>query len=217
MTEYDSKRVLRDYGISCAREILCDSADECVNAAETIGYPVVMKVMSPDILHKTEAKALRINIGNDEEVRSAYAELLSNAKNYRPDAGIDGILVQEMAKGAVAEVIIGVMMDPDFGPAVVFGSGGISVEVFRDSTILIPPLNHEEALQAIQSIRGAKLLNGFRGKPKADVDALADTLVRVGQLAMDGADRVSALDINPILVYPEGEGVLAVDALLELK
>ena len=217
MTEYHSKQVLRQYGIPCTNEILCADVEECIKAAEKIGYPVVMKVMSPQILHKTEAKIIGIGLQNADEIREKFPVLMANAKKYAPDAQIDGMLIQEMAGKPVAEVILGITQDPQFGPAVVFGSGGILVEIMKDSAIGIPPLSKEDALSMIESTKGYKLLTGFRGSAKADVDALADVLVKVSYLAAEGADKVAALDINPLLVYPEGQGVLAVDALLEIK
>ena len=142
---------------------------------------------------------------------------MQNAKAFAPAAQIDGMLIQEMAGKPGADVILGITQDPQFGPAVVFGSGGILVEVMKDSAIGIPPLTREAALSMIRSTKGCKLLTGFRGRPKADIGALADALVQVSLLAAEGADKIAALDINPLLIYPEGQGVLAVDALLELK
>lgn len=217
LTEYQSKQVLRQYSIPCTREILCADAEACVQAAEKLGYPVVMKVMSPQILHKTEAKVIAIGLAAPEEIRAQYPLLMQNAKAFAPAAQIDGMLIQEMAGKPVAEVILGITQDPQFGPAVVFGSGGILVEVMKDSAIGIPPLTREAALSMIRSTKGCKLLTGFRGRPKADIGALADALVQVSLLAAEGADKIAALDINPLLIYPEGQGVLAVDALLELK
>ena len=217
MTEYQSKQLLREYGVTCTREVLCADAEECIKAAEQIGWPVVMKVMSPQILHKTEAKIIGIGLKNADEIREKFPILMENAKKYAPDATIDGMLIQEMAGKPVAEVILGITQDPQFGPAVVFGSGGVLVEVMKDSAIGIPPLSKADALNMIKSTKGYKLLTGFRGNPVADIDALADTLVKVSYLAAEGADKVNALDVNPLLVYPEGQGVLAVDALLEVK
>lgn len=217
LTEYQSKKMLSSYGIPCTREILCPDVDACVKAANEIGYPVVMKVMSPQIMHKTEAKVIGIGLKNDEEVRNKYSDLMSNAKRFAPDAQIDGMLIQEMAGKPVAEVIVGITRDPQFGPAIVFGSGGILVEVLKDSAIGIPPISREAAIKMIQSTKGYRLLTGFRGSAKADLDALADTLVRIAQFAAEGEEQIAALDINPLLVYPEGQGVLAVDALLELR
>ncbi len=177
---------------------------------------MVMKVMSPQIMHKTEAGIIAVGVKDAGDVRGRYRALLDNARHFAPDAQIDGILVQEMAEKPVAEVILGVTRDPQFGPAVVYGTGGIWVEVLKDSALALPPLSRQEALRMIQSTKGYRLLAGFRGMPRADVEALADTLVKLGRLAAEGADKVAGLDINPLLVYPEGRGVLAVDALIEL-
>ena len=217
LTEYQSKQLLKQYGVPCTREILCASAEECVAAAEKIGYPVVLKVMSPQILHKTEAKVIGIGLKNADEIRERYPRLMENAKAYKADARIDGMLVQEMADKPVAEVILGITRDPQFGPAVIYGTGGILVEILKDSAIGIPPLSREEALRMIESTKGYKLLTGFRGNAKGDIDALADALVKVGEIAADGGDVLAGLDINPLLVYPEGKGVLAVDALVEKR
>jgi len=217
LTEHRSKQVLREFGVPCTREILCASLEQTLAAAREVGFPVVLKVMSPQILHKTEAGALALGLADEDAVRRAYERLLANARAYAPEARIDGMLVYQLAPQPVAEVIVGILRDPHFGPAVVFGSGGILVEVLRDRSLGIPPLDLEEARAMIESTRGYRLLTGFRGRPRADVQALADVLVKVGRLAEAGAERVEALDINPLLVYPEGKGVLAVDALLVLR
>lgn len=217
LTEYQSKKILASFGVPCTREILAQDVEGCVAAAREIGFPVVLKVMSPQILHKTEAGVIAIGLGDEAALRAAYPRLLANALAFAPGAQIEGMLVQEMADKPVAEVILGVTQDPQFGPAVVFGSGGILVEVLKDSALGLPPLSEEEAMAMIRSTKGYKLLTGFRGRPKADVDALAKTLVRVGRMAAACGESMAALDINPLLVYPEGKGVLAVDALLELR
>lgn len=216
LTEYDSKRVLASYGVPCAREVMCGSLEACREAAWRIGYPVVLKVMSPDILHKTEAGVIGLNIQSESELENSYFALLENAKRFRPSGRIDGVLVQRMAEKPVAEVIAGIVRDPQFGPAVAFGSGGILVEVLKDSVLLIPPFSKEQAMEAIRTTKAYQLLCGFRGRPKGDVSALAGTLVAVGDMAVAEAHSICALDINPLMVYPEGSGVLAVDALLEL-
>jgi acyl-CoA synthetase (NDP forming) len=217
LTEYISKKVLAAYGIHCTREILCKSAEEAVHAAKDIGYPVALKVISPQIQHKTEAGIIHLNLEDEDTVKRVYEELLKNARAFDPSASIDGVLCQQMIGGAVAEAIVGILMDPFFGPAVVFGLGGIMVEILQDRALGIPPLSRAEALEMIGNTKGSKLLYGFRGSPKADLEALADTLISVGRLAVDWADRIEALDINPLLILPEGRGVIAVDALLELK
>ncbi|MCK5569025.1 MAG: acetate--CoA ligase family protein, partial [Spirochaetes bacterium] len=217
LTEYISKKVLTAYGIHCTREVLCKSAEETIYAAKDIGYPVALKVISPQIQHKTEAGIVHLNLGDEDAVKGAYEELLENARAYDSSALIDGVLCQQMIGGAVAEAIVGILMDPCFGPAVVFGLGGIMVEILQDRALGIPPLSRGEALEMIEKTRASKLLYGFRGSPRADLEALTDTLTSVGRLAVDWADRIEALDINPLMILPEGRGVIAVDALLVLK
>ncbi len=217
LTEYSSKKVLAAYGIQCAREVLCKSAEETINAAKDIGYPVALKVVSPQIQHKTEASIIQLNVEDEDAAECAYEELLKNACSYDSTASIDGVLCQQMIRGAVAEAIVGILMDPYFGPSVVFGLGGIMVEIFKDRALGIPPLSRDETLTMIEKTMASKLLTGFRGSPKADLEALTDTLINVGRLAVDWADRIEALDINPLLVMPEGQGVVAVDALLVMK
>jgi acyl-CoA synthetase (NDP forming) len=217
LTEYTSKKVLTAFGIPCAREVLCKSAEETIYAAKDIGYPVALKVISPQIQHKTEAGIIQLNVGDEDTAKYAYEELLKNARAYDSSASIDGMLCQKMIGGAVAEAIVGILMDPCFGPSVVFGLGGIMVEILQDRTLGIPPLSRGEVLAMIDKTRGSKLLTGFRGSPKADLEALTDTLLKVSRLAVDLAYKIEALDINPLLVMPQGQGVVAVDALLVLK
>jgi len=217
LTEYGSKQVLAAYGVTCTRELLCESADEAVSAAREIGPPVVLKVMSPQILHKTEAGIIALNLDGDEEIRRSYDRLLEAARSYDPAARIDGVLCQQMATGAVAEAIVGLLIDPQFGPAVIFGMGGIMVEVLGDRALGIPPLDRDTARCMIEQTRTSRVLKGFRGAPPADVEALVDVLIAVGNLALDWSERIEALDINPLLILPEGRGAVAVDALLVLR
>jgi len=217
LSEYDSKRVLAAYGIPITRERLCASAREAVAEARAIGGPVALKVMSPQLPHKTEAGVVALGIEGEQSVLLAYDRVLAAARACRPDASIQGVLCQEMIEGAVAEVIVGVLVDPQFGPAVIFGSGGILVEVLGDRSIGIPPLGPAEARAMIEQTKGSRLLKGFRGRPPADIEALARVLVAVGELAVQWQGRLEALDINPVLVLPEGQGVAAVDALVIVK
>jgi acyl-CoA synthetase (NDP forming) len=217
LTEYESKRVLAAYGVSCTRELLCGSAREAVSAAREIGPPVALKVMSPQILHKTEAGVIALNLSTEEEVLEQYDRLVEAARSYDPEARIDGVLCQQMAAGAVAEAIVGLLIDPQFGPAVIFGMGGIMVEVLGDRALGIPPLDRDTARRMIEQTRTSRVLKGFRGAPPADIEALIDVLIAVGNLALDWSERIEALDINPLLVMPEGWGVVAVDALLVLR
>lgn len=217
LTEFESKQVLTAYGVTCTREVLCISAEEAVAAAERIGAPVALKVMSPQILHKTEAGVIALNLKDEQAIRRKFDRLMESARAYDPEARIDGVLCQQMASGAVAEAIVGLLIDPQFGPAVIFGMGGIMVEVLGDRALGIPPLDRKTAREMIEQTRTSRVLKGFRGAPPADIEALIDVLIRVGDLALDWSERIEALDINPLLILPEGQGTVAVDALVVLK
>lgn len=215
LSESESKRLLAAWGVESAREVLVGSADAAVEAAEHLGFPVVVKVESPDILHKTEAGVVRLGLRDAGDVRTAYAEVLARAKAYAPAASIGGVSVQEMVRDGV-EVIVGVSYDPQLGPVLVFGSGGVMVEVYGDVALRRCPVTRVEAQAMIAEVKGARLLRGFRGRPAADVAALEETLVRVSEFAMHMEGRLAELDINPLMVLPAGRGVRAVDALVVL-
>ena len=213
IAEHEAKRVLVDYGIPSTREALAQSAGEAVRAAVAIGYPVVLKVQSPAIPHKTEAGGVRIALADAAAVSAAFGEIMANARRHAPDAVIDGVLVQEMVVGAT-EIILGVSNDPLFGPAVMFGLGGIFAEVMKDVSFRLAPVSHAEALRMIREIRAFPILDGARGKPKADVAALAAAIVRLSTLALDLEAVVAELDVNPLFVFPAGQGVKTGDALI---
>jgi acetyltransferase len=216
LSESESKQLLASWGVESAREHLVGSAEAAVEAAEQLGFPVVLKVDSPDILHKTEAGVVRLHLGDAAQVRTAYGEILASAKAYAPQARITGVSVQEMVRNGV-EVIIGVSSDPQLGPVLLFGSGGVMVEVYNDVALRRCPITRAEAQAMIAEVKGARLLRGFRGRPAADVAALEDTLVRVSHFAMQMEGRLAELDVNPVMVLPEGQGVKAVDALVVLR
>ncbi|MGQ4807320.1 Trans-feruloyl-CoA synthase FCS1 [Candidatus Entotheonellaceae bacterium PAL068K] len=212
LSESESKALIVAWGVPVSREQRTGSAQEAVAAAQHIGYPVALKVDSPDILHKTEAGVLRLGLSDADAVRTAYAEVMANAASAAANAAISGVLVQEMVTGGV-EVIIGVSVDAQLGPMLLFGIGGVFVEVYHDVTQRCCPIGHSEALAMISDVKGARLLQGFRGRAPADIDALAQTLVRVSHLAVHLEGQLAELDINPLLVLPAGQGVKAVDAL----
>jgi acetyltransferase len=193
-----------------------DSADAAVEAAQRLGYPVVLKVDSPDILHKTEAGVVRLGVGDAAQVRAAYADILARAAAYAPQATISGVLVQEMVTDGV-EVIVGVSYDAQLGPTLLFGSGGIMVEVYNDVALRRCPVTRAEARAMLADVKGVRVLHGFRGRPAADVEALTQALVQVSHLAVQLDGRLAELDINPLLVLPAGRGVKAVDALVVFK
>ncbi len=216
LSESESKRLLAAWGVESAREVLAASADEAVAAAQRIGFPVAVKVDSPDILHKTEAGAVRLGVADAAGVRAAYAEVLASAGTHAPEARVLGVSVQEMVSDGV-EVIIGVSSDPQLGPVLLFGTGGVMVEVYGDVALRRCPITRAEAAAIIGEVRGSRLLLGFRGRPVADVGALEEMLVRVSWLAVHMEGRLGDLDVNPAMVLPAGRGVRAVDGLVVLR
>lgn len=217
LVEYEAKKVLLEYGIPCSREVLCHTVHEAIDAFREIGAPVAVKLISPEIPHKTEAGIIKLNIDHETTIRHAYRQVMENAKGHMSNAKIMGILVQEMITNPVAEVIVGISKDADFGPVVLFGLGGTAVELYEDHTLGIPPLSRDEALEMINQSKANRLLQGFRGRPAGDELALVNVLVQIGQLATHWGDRIHALDINPLLVLPAGQGAVAVDALIEME
>ncbi len=216
LSEHQSKALLNLYGIPVTREQVATSPKEAVQIAEQIGFPVVLKVDSPDILHKTEANAISLGVRSREEVLQLYDELLQNAEQYHPNAKINGILVQEMVQKGT-EVMIGMSHDPQFGPTIAFGLGGIFVEVLEDIALKLTPLSKSDAKQMVMQIKGYPILEGVRGKGPSDIEAVIDALMRISQLAMDWKHIISEIDINPLVVFENGQGVKALDALIVLK
>jgi acetate---CoA ligase (ADP-forming) len=211
----EATRLLREFGIPVAETLPAADAEAAVASAERLGYPVVLKVDTPDIVHKTDVGGVRVGCGDAEAVRAAFDHILEDVRERAPAARIDGVLVQPMVAGGT-EMILGVTRDPVFGPAVICGFGGIFVEVMRDVSVRVPPLDTAEALAMVADLRGSVLLRGARGRPPADVAALAEALVGLARLAQAHGERLRALDINPLLVLEEGRGVMAVDWLVEL-
>ena len=216
LSEFESKRLLAAWGVASARQVLAGSAEEAVAAAAEIGFPVVLKVDSPDILHKTEAGVVRLGVADAAGVRMAYAGILAAAEAHAPQARIHGVSVQEMVADGV-EVIVGVSSDPQLGPVLLFGTGGVMVEVYNDVALRRCPVTRPEARAMMAEVKGARLLRGFRGRPAADVAVLEETLVRVSDFAVHMAGHLAELDINPLMVLPAGQGVKAVDALVVLR
>ena len=216
LSESESKHIVAAWGVTAPRDALVQSADAAVEAAAKIGYPVALKADSAYILHKTEAGVVRLGLRDAAAVRTAYEEIVANAKAHAPQSVLAGVSVQEMVAGGV-EMIVGVKYDPQLGAMLLLGSGGVMVEVYNDVALRRCPINREEALGMVAEVKGAKLLKGFRGKPAADVDALADALVRVSHMAMHLEGHLAELDINPLMVLPVGQGVKAVDALVVLQ
>jgi acetyltransferase len=213
LTEAEARPLLAAYGIGSVDNHIVTSADAAVAAFKSIGQPVVLKVQSPDILHKTEAGAVALKLATADDVRRAYERVLANAKLYAPAANIHGVLVQPMAP-AGREVILGINRDDTFGPLLMLGLGGIHVEVLKDVAFAPVPLTPPASTALIRRLRGAALLDAHRGQPAADIPALADLIVRLSQFAADHADTVKEIDLNPVLVHPAGQGATVVDALI---
>ncbi len=214
-SEADAKRLLASAGIHSAPEQACDSADDAVAAAEQFGFPVVMKILSPDILHKSEIGGVLLNVADVAAVRDGYDLLLARARRAAPKARIEGVLVAKQLQGGV-ECILGIHRDPVFGPIAMFGLGGIFVEVMKDVVFRRCPFGDDIAEQMIRSIKGAPLLLGARGRPKADIKALAHMLARLSAFAHAAGPRLASIDLNPVFVMPEGHGAFAADAVVEV-
>jgi acetate---CoA ligase (ADP-forming) len=214
-SEAEAKRLLASAGIASAPEAACATVDEAVSAAGRFGFPVVMKILSPDIVHKSEIGGVLLDISDTDAVRSGFALLLERAKAAAPAARIEGVLVAKQLKGGV-ECILGIHRDPVFGPMAMFGLGGIFVEILKDVVFHRCPFGIDTAEQMIRSIKGAPLLLGARGRAKADVQALAVTLSRLSAFAVAAGDRLQSIDLNPVFAMPEGQGAFAVDAVIEV-
>lgn len=213
LCEHEAKALLEAYGVPRPAEALAASAEEAAAAAARIGFPVALKIQSPDIPHKTEMGGVALNLASAEAVRMAFGAMLDRARTAHPRAGIRGALVQRMAPPG-QEIILGIHRDPDFGPMLMVGLGGIHVEVLRDVAFAPVPLSEAEARALLAGLRGARLLQGVRGAPPADVAALAGLMVRLGRFAADFAEEIEEIDLNPVLVHPEGQGLTVVDALI---
>lgn len=212
-SEFESLALLRQAGVPTPRCRLATTAAEAVAATAEIGGPVVLKIASPDILHKSDIGGVRLNLSGEEQVAAAFDEMVAAAKTAMPEARIDGVLVAAMERGGV-ECIVGIQNDPAFGPVVMLGLGGVFVEVLRDVSFRTGPLDLATAYDMIGELRGKAVLEGVRGQPPADVDALAQLLVDVSRFAMSTQGRLKTVDINPVLVRSRGQGVVALDALI---
>jgi succinyl-CoA synthetase beta subunit len=207
LSEHQSKLFLKAYGIPVTREQMAASPDEAVKIAKEMGFPVVLKGESPELTHKTEMNVIELNISTEDEVRKAYDRIM--ATGVVPKGGI---LVQEMIKGQ-RELVVGLSRDPQFGPCVMFGLGGIYTEILRDVSFRVAPLTEFDAMQMMDEIKARKILDEFRGKPAVDKSVLAKALIAVGQIGLDH-NEVKELDINPLII--SGDKPVAVDALVIL-
>jgi len=220
LSEHQAKQVLTAYGIPVTEERVVRDSSELAGALGDLGFPVVLKIDSPDILHKTEAGLVALDCRTTGEAEAALDRILRQAQEHFPAALIDGVLVQEMVTGSVAECIVGMKKDPQFGPTILFGLGGIFVEVFEDVALRVVPLSETDARDMIRETRGFRLLAGARGRPKADVAAIEDVLLKMSRLALDLEPYLTEIDVNPLMAGPEqaagGRPAKAVDALMLL-
>lgn len=212
LTEVESKQLLHEAGIRVTQARLATSADDAVAAAEEIGYPAVLKVVSGDIAHKSDVGGVELGLSDSEEIRAAFERIMSAVQEAAPNASVNGVSVQQMAKPGT-EVIIGTTTDPQFGPVLAFGLGGIMVEVLKDVAFRIVPLEKRDANQIVREIKGYPVLEGIRGQSPADIDALEEMILQVSAFA-EQHPEIAELDLNPVLAYPDG--AIAVDARVVL-
>jgi len=213
LLEPEAKTVCMEYGIPVPKFRVAGSAEDAVKYAEEIGYPVVLKVVSPDVIHKSDVGGVMLGLRSADEVRSAYEKLLGNVRSHKPNAEIVGVLVEEMAPKAV-EVIVGAVKDPQFGPTLMFGLGGVFVEILKDVSFRVAPITEDDATEMITEIKAYPILQGYRGMPPADVDAIKQILLNTSRLVMEHQE-IAELDLNPIMVYQKG--AKAVDARIILE
>lgn len=210
LLEHESKEVLKNIGISIPPSRLVQTESEAIQSANEFGYPVVMKLMSTQVLHKTDVGAVVIGLNSEEEVRSTFVDFMKRFDNVR----ISGVLIEKMVKSGL-ELIIGTNIDPTFGPVVLFGVGGVLVEAIKDVVFRMCPTTKEQALIAIDEIKARVLLEGFRGMPRVDKNELADIIVKLSELAWENRDYISEMDINPII--SNEDGLFPVDARIIMK
>jgi 4-hydroxybutyrate---CoA ligase (ADP-forming) len=215
LLEEEGYEVLEAYGFPTPKSVLCTTEQECMNAANQIGYPLVMKIVSPDIIHKSDAGGVKVGIKTDDELKNSFRTITENALKYKSDAKLKGVLVQEMVKSA-KETILGASRDPTFGPVIMFGLGGIYVEVLKDVVFRIVPIDEQEAINMVEAIKTIKLLKGVRGEKSSDLRAISDSLQRLSQLVVDFPE-IKEFDINPLLVLEVGKGARVVDARIILN
>ncbi len=213
LLETEAKTICAEYGIGVPKFDLAKSEGEASRQADEIGYPVVLKIVSPDIIHKSDAGGVLLNLKNPVDVASGYSRIIENAKKYKADAKIVGVLVQEMAPQAT-EVIVGAIKDPQFGQTVMFGLGGIFVEILKDVNFRVAPITTEDAREMITQLKAYPLLKGYRNTPPVDIDALVEILCSTSRLVMDNPE-IKELDLNPVMAYSNGAKVVDARIILE--
>jgi acyl-CoA synthetase (NDP forming) len=215
LTEIESKQILLHLGIPIPEFYLATSADEAVNDSRNIGFPVVLKIVSPEIIHKTDANGVQLNLQNEEEVRYAYQEIIANAREYNPKARIVGVSIQKMIKTGT-EVIIGMNRDEVFGPVLLFGLGGIFVELLKDVSLKVLPITEQDIDKMFTEIQASKLLHGFRGSKPVDLASLKEIILKISEFSR-AHPEISEFELNPVLVQEAGKGALALDARIILS
>ena len=213
--ENEAKDIMKAYGIPIPAYDTAITADEAVEKSKAIGYPVVLKILSKDVLHKSDAGGVKINLKNDDEVRKAFTEIMDNARNYGKEKGIDvdlsrGVFISDFADMGT-EIIVGVTKDPQFGHALMAGLGGIFVEVLKDVSFRLIPFNENDAREMLKELKAYKILEGIRGEPARDVDSLISVMLAVSKMIAENPE-ITELDCNPTFVYEKGKGTLVVDA-----
>ena len=215
LTEFESKKILKQAGISVIETKLAKTQKEAVSLSQKMGFPVALKITSPDVIHKSDSGGVKLSINSVAEVKKAYDEILKKVRKQYPDAIIHGVSVQKMAL-AGTEVIVGSSKDPQFGPVIMFGLGGIYVNFLRDVAFRLAPLSRQGAKEMVEETKAYTLLRGIRGEASSDIDSLIDVLLRVSKLVADFPE-INELDINPLFVYEEGKGCLALDVKMTIK
>jgi acyl-CoA synthetase (NDP forming) len=213
LLETEAKTVCMEYGIPVTKFQLAKNEVEVVKFAEEIGYPIVLKIVSPDIIHKSDVGGVVVGLKTAKDVRNAYKQILESIKKHKADAKIVGVLVQEMAPSST-EVIVGAIKDPQFGPALMFGLGGIFVEVLKDVTFRVAPITVDEAREMITEVKAYPLLKGYRNQPPADIEAIVQILLNTSRLVMEHQE-IKELDLNPIMVYEKGAKTVDARIILE--
>jgi len=213
LLETEAKTICIEYAIPVTRFKLAKNEREAVEYAEELGFPVVLKIVSPDIIHKSDAGGVMVNLKSSVEVQEAYGRILENAKKYKATARIAGVMVQEMAPQST-EVIVGAIKDPQFGQTLMFGLGGVFVELLKDVTFRVAPITGEDAQEMVTEVKAYPLLKGYRNTPPADIDAIINILLNTSQLVMDNP-QIKELDLNPIMAYEKGAKTVDARIILE--
>jgi len=213
LLEPEAKTVCKEYGIPVTKLKIAKTAEEAAKFSEEIGYPIVLKIISPDVIHKFDVGGVILNIKSREDAKDAYNKIIENVKKHKPNAKIIGILVQEMAPSST-EVIVGSIKDPQFGQTLMFGLGGTFVEVMKDVAFRIAPITEEDAQEMITEVKAYPILRGYRGQPPLDIDTIAKILLNTSRLVMDHPD-IKELDLNPIMIYEKGAKTVDARIILE--